>query len=403
MPTLRSRSGLAVASTLLSLALLEAICRVVFPLPEIENLNRIEFTPTALFGGTQQGNRESPPPLRNVRLQWISDPDGFVFTHTLNLYGFRTPDFRIAKAPGTTRVAIVGDSFAEGFGADDDHTIARVFERAAGDGVEVINLGVAATGLPEYLELANVAQSLLGADLVVIVTFQNDFPPPFFDDEKKLEPRSPVWTNPWQSRFLRVWREKAAGLPVASIVYGEPRPFFLPVPDPSNPLVFNPNPAGIPQPIRRAMEQGRFNPFANGVPRGVENTVPVDLGSRPATRSYLEAYRDLAERYGSKLLLAFLPLHVTVSDYYYPFWNQLGEPFREPTLTGPKYRRHAPYLAKVAGELGVAFLDLTAPIEAHERRGEHLFHGYDEHMTNRGYTVVGQELLEFARAEELLP
>ncbi len=100
---------------LVLLALGEIVFRAVFPAPEVRNFNRILFTPLGhLAAGT--AGRGGRAPLRNVRVTWASDPDGVEFEHTLNLYGFRGPDFEIAKTPERRRVVFIGDSIVEGVG-----------------------------------------------------------------------------------------------------------------------------------------------------------------------------------------------------------------------------------------------------------------------------------------------
>jgi hypothetical protein len=128
----------------LALVLSEVAARLVLPVPEVSNFNRIAFTPIGIFGGMDEisGADPTPPmgrskapryPLRNVVVTWASEPDGRTFSHALNLYGFRGPDFRVQRRAEARRVLFLGDSFAEGFGAQNDETLPVVFEQLSGN------------------------------------------------------------------------------------------------------------------------------------------------------------------------------------------------------------------------------------------------------------------------------
>ena len=82
---------------------------------------------------------------------WRSEPNGFEYEHTLNLYGFRDDEWR--RTSSGVRVAFVGDSFVEGYGASDRETIPRLFERAVCCGIHVHNLGIGGANLPQYFAL----------------------------------------------------------------------------------------------------------------------------------------------------------------------------------------------------------------------------------------------------------
>ena len=72
----------------------------------------------------------------NASFRWNSKPDGASFVSHLNLYGFRDRQWNVAPSRGTERVMFVGDSLTEGFMATDDETIARGYEKAAGESSE---------------------------------------------------------------------------------------------------------------------------------------------------------------------------------------------------------------------------------------------------------------------------
>ena len=81
---------------------------------------------------------------------WRIDP----VTHDTNSYGFRGPDRPPAKAPGTFRIAALGDSFIYGQGVNTPDTLPAQLERALQEErpqIEVLNFGVPGYGMEEYL------------------------------------------------------------------------------------------------------------------------------------------------------------------------------------------------------------------------------------------------------------
>jgi hypothetical protein len=107
----------------------------------------------------------------------------------------------------------------------------------------------------------------------------------------------------------------------------------------------------------------------------------------------------VVERAGAKLLVVYIPAHLNVSDYYYPYWNQLGPHFRVPSLTGPGFRKHQLHLGQVTQELGLPFVDATPSITATEAQGARLYHPFDSHMNAQGYGEVARLIAEELRRE----
>ncbi len=151
----------------------EAAFRFFFPVPEVL-FNRADYMPR-LFDPEISVHRSKA--LCNVIVRWEFEPDGVAFNHTLNLYGFRGPDFSIAPPVGRPRILFLGDSFVEGCGASDDDTLPKQFERllTAQPAPEVLNLGVAALDFPGYWDLLRDSVRLLRPDTVFLVIFANDF------------------------------------------------------------------------------------------------------------------------------------------------------------------------------------------------------------------------------------
>ena len=97
-------------------------------------------------------------------------PEGIVSV-TYNSEGWRDLEHDVEKPDGVFRILVLGDSFMEADSVKLDDTFHRQVEelaRAAGNNVEVINMGVAGYGtLQEYLVFQNIGH-LYNPDLVLV-------------------------------------------------------------------------------------------------------------------------------------------------------------------------------------------------------------------------------------------
>jgi acetyltransferase AlgX (SGNH hydrolase-like protein) len=112
--------------------------------------------------------------------------DGFV----LNSRSLRTREYTTEKAANVYRVVALGDSFTYGGVPTADHwtTLLERGLAAQRSAVEVLRLGVPATGPPFQLRLWQIEGARLRPDLVVLAFFVgNDF----FDEQ----PRAPGWSG----------------------------------------------------------------------------------------------------------------------------------------------------------------------------------------------------------------
>lgn len=95
----------------------------------------------------------------------------------INSAGFRGSDFSLAKTPGITRIAILGDSVAYGYSVPLEQTFARLLEKQlneAGHKVEVLNFAVNGYSTVAELELYKTRVRDYRPDIVLLAYVLND-------------------------------------------------------------------------------------------------------------------------------------------------------------------------------------------------------------------------------------
>ena len=376
---------------LLTLLLLELIARAVFPLPALANFNRIEYAPTTLTA-----EMRSKRYLMNTTISWTSEPDRAGSALHLNLYGFRDAQWDVAHKRAR-RIVFVGDSFVEGFMAADDESIPAVFAsraKAAGQDVEVFNLGIGGTDLSDYLKLIQDAVPALLPDEVVLVFYANDFAGQAPFSQAQVRPAFEArYRSPWMPRIAQVARRLIAGEPVALAWKAAAKPFLAAVPDPSNPWTAQGTELAkyVDPDIADAMRRATFNPHSVNELAEYAHYFrqPVDVSA------HLTWLRDFLKARNVQLRLAYIPYPAQVSDYYIPFKHRYGGRDVK-SMLGPEYSVQAAHIADVSARLSVPFLDLTPAIRAREATGDHLYWDYDHHFRPAGYKFAADALYAWA-------
>lgn len=375
----------------------EALFRFAFPVPEVL-FNRADYMPRQ-FSSDVTGK-----PLCNVITRWEFEPDGVSFNHTLNLYGFRGPDFRIQPPAGRERIIFIGDSIVEGCGVADDDTLPAQFARLLEDQPrpEVINLGVAAANFPESTRLVRDAVPLLHPQVVFLIVFMNDLPSPAFDwpvpppgglAGMKLSTFPPL--IPFVPRALQaaLLLREAGALPCR--MHRGPFPFFLPVPSPSNPLTTRPPVEGLDPELERAMKAGKANPYLPGTLPVFESRLRLPYDQAGGVANRLRFMNWFCHEFHARLNVVYVPFHVAANPLYLAAQVKLGgcDGIDLPaSFSDEAHRTQQRHLARACREAGIPFVDTTDLfIEAeHEQR---LFWPTDGHCNPAGYHLIAEACL----------
>lgn len=122
-------------------------------------------------------------------------PGSFATTFSTNSQGLRDTEHEFEREPGISRVVVLGDSFAWGFGVDDHQTFSSVLDSAL-EATEVINLGVTGYTLRQEAMLLNRLGWRYDPDVVLLTFVPNDI---YFtwdtssvrDEPEPVEPPAP--------------------------------------------------------------------------------------------------------------------------------------------------------------------------------------------------------------------
>jgi len=365
----------------------EAFFRIVCPVPEITNFNRIDYTPLQVAPEALQEGL-----LSRASYTIGSEPDDVEFVHQLNLYGFR--DVECPVDSSTPRVMFVGDSFTEGFMADGADTIPSSFSDAAaasGRDLAVMNMGIGGAGLEQYCKLIRDAVPIFRPEFVVLVLYTNDVPTTVDVDSWFVDRRTSQRFNRWMPRgvdtVMRLLRRE--GVPLAW--HRPPFSFFSPVPAESNPWSAAEVPATVDPEIADAMRRGTFNPH-------VFNELVWSEGflrNRMDILPHLTAIEEYVSAYGTRVSLVYLPDRHSISDAYREHALKFSVDSETQSFMTPELQGHGTQLAAIASQLDTPFLDLTPVIMEREERGVRCYHDYDAHMLGETYTFVGQTLYDW--------
>jgi lysophospholipase L1-like esterase len=368
----------------------EILFRIFFPVPEILNFNRINYSPV-FFGASSQELKY----LSNASFVWASDPDKTESLITLNLYGFRGKDFCATPDAEIPRIIFIGDSFVEGYLANENETISSNFQNEATKNdrnLDVINLGIGGTDFSNYYKLLADAVPALMPDHVFIVLHANDLPAHTYTQDvfdNHLVPECSHW---WVPRIYYVVTNFIKGKTVPKIWHTNPFTFFAPVPAPSNPFSNTETAARydkfISSKVSDAMKKGRFNPFSVDEYSKFKENLPLSF----KITEHLNGIQNYMAQFGKKIYIVYIPSRNQVSEYYLQYQKEFSSDSLLVPLTGTEYQIHAKIMKESCNSLGIPFYDCTEIIRKEESSGNHIYWNYDEHMQPKGYSLIGRQL-----------
>lgn len=366
------------------LLLVELLVRYIFPVPEIENFNRINYQ---ILDKTSEKSQY----LRNKTMLWKSFPDTLhAFEHKLNLYGYRDKNWKAEKSKDK-RVFVIGDSFVEGMMSTQDKTIPSTIEQmadASGQSWEVFNCGMMGIGLNEYMKFIADAVPIFKPDKVVLVLFANDMP--FMREYAPQSKLNPKFHSFWKPRLLTLISSAMKGDPLPSRFNYPEEPFYKAVPDPSNPWTFKEAEMinDVAPQLVNFMKKGELNFFRTNwfLTEAQYLSAGIDVNQK---LNFIKSYCD---HYQAELHVFYVPSRLQVSDYYYQYEKQycLQKCPETASLMSDAYQIHAQILGQTCVNFGIPYRDLSPDVFKEEKAANHLYWNYDDHMRGKGYQFLGR-------------
>jgi len=364
-----------------------------------------------------------------------------------NAQGFREPRAPGPKPPGVTRLVVVGDSFTQGYGVEEDEAYPRVLERLLDAREpqrrhEVINLGVPGGCTLEYV--SNLAEVGLAyePDLVLVGLMANDVHDRYalrryggrivsqvlgqvqrtITDERPAWKRLPgrLWPVLYDyagERLRRVWEgatSESAGASVASAPQGGSQ--LVPVERWEDVLLALAERYGRRAEVQTALRQAPSSLLADIRPvltgeyaldRSIDETPLLRLAALVRPRSHVDmvllppAYDSawaetmadlghiaaLAHRAGATTMVAYIPAAHQVNHAGWRFREEIGFVMDPATLTDT---RALDLLREFGARANVRVIDLLAPLRAQAK--EPIYYPIDGHWTPRGHRIAAEVL-----------
>ena len=358
----------------------ELVFRYVYPIPEIENFDRVNFTHLSFEG---DGSKHS----RDRIWEWRSDLDtSHVFKHQMNRYGFRDTEWTISSSKGKKRALFIGDSFVEGVMATQEETIPLAFQNASKGTFEAFNGGLLGCGLSAYLQLAADAIPVFKPDVAILCIYANDLGnappqvPEFYLEPKMFDSKTP--------RLLEVLSQIQTYGPLNHRWANVSAPYLPAIPNKRNPwtTLEDSLKQHVKPTIAESMKQALLNPFLTNAIVKEEHALKVN----PNLGETLPFFKYICETNGTQPVIVYIPSRNQVSDYYLPFERQYALSFPDTlSLKDSKYQRHQEVIKSQAKALDLQFIDLTPTIQDEESHNVHLYWHYDQHMKAKGYELIG--------------
>lgn len=151
----------------------EGLARLILPYPSRQiSLLRMRAPDLQMDAGTDLKNPNYNPFLqRRPFSQWICNGK---ISEQMNNEGFRDRDFVLQKTGGKHRMAVLGDSFTEGWMAPVGHAWPQILESKSENSLEVMNFGLANRSPLRYLALYDQIVRKYHPEVVLVCLYRND-------------------------------------------------------------------------------------------------------------------------------------------------------------------------------------------------------------------------------------
>jgi len=308
----------------------------------------------------------------------------------INADGLRDRHYQRAKGESVRRIAVFGDSFAEGWGVELDESFSKCLERllkhpAGSQGVtEVINFGVAGYGTDQEMLLYDRLGQSFGPDIVIVLFYANDL-------WNNISTRG-IGAERGYKPFFRVDagdRLRLQGVPVRRSGFWDRR-----------------EQQGAPVGERLSRYLGEHShlfvllrkALAPAVPRGQQRDFYGGLYGRGRPGRYdsvwdltgrlLAEFSSRVRRNGSQMLLVYCPAIVQVEAENWRTKRDLYGLVGDFDLTKPNRM-----LADIADKYGMWFLDLQAAFD--EQADSQDLYYRDSHWTPAGHATAAAAISEY--------
>ncbi|HEV8268258.1 MAG TPA: SGNH/GDSL hydrolase family protein [Thermoanaerobaculia bacterium] len=378
-----SKASLLATSTLAGLFAVEGALRLFWPQPLLE-VHRVTGGDSAFTTlDPELGWRNRPGASGET------DAAGTTVRVAINAAGFRDVERATAKVAGTSRIAVLGDSFVFGSGVVEEARMTNLLEARLGGRAEVLNFGVPGYGTDQEWLLLKRDVVRYRPDIVVLVFYVNDLAenvsrviyglpkprfaleagrlvqvdrPGLFTDAESASAGRNAGLVRWLDGHLHVWVLAKRALDALGSARSSDEEIAATRP-----------------------------PFVDlALEKGVEATPQLDL-----TLALLAEARRAAEAAGARFLLVAAPhrsyVDPEIARRLLALYRLPGDAFGD-----EPFRR----LRRFAQSEKLAFVDLVPPFRAAMSRGEKVFGPDNVHWNDVGHRLAAEEL---AKALPALP
>lgn len=293
---------------------------------------------------------------------------------SLNSNGFRTHEYNKEADEGVYRILVLGDSFAFSSGEIPfenvwHEQVKTYLESATEKPIEMINLGVPATGPRFYKRMFELEGTALSPDLTVVSVFiGNDF----IDDYGTL--LSPyIDINPWLRRSY-TWNFLKN-----MILAGKDLPWIL--------QKAHANEIGtFPKEMFLRIEEKRSRIFQNTFRHQMQNRMKHTIRT-------FEEIRHLADTHGTELLFILIPDEVQVEQQ---LQSEVADYARK-TTDDYDFDWPSTTLETELNDMNIPVINLLPTMKNHS---ETLYAKQDTHWNDMGNTVAAKHIAEYILSSE---